>query len=415
MYGAVSIESEPFALPPLPQTAPPSWALKLGVIALSFACTIPFISPSVELSQGHLAAKITLILGNVLAYGPIGAWAYLKMIGEVKKEKNATASLSITVIKTVLSVVGGLMNQAPSACMAYKYNQNNITDALLLLIASPIPIYSLWLLFGNLHRFASHTPVERKIEATRVPMIKRLLHNAHLEYESESGKVHFENDHPPEQCGGAYAEWTGRVLSGFSVFFSGYVGYSILKQVTPDSPIQSSLFGLFISLCSSYLVFQRVRGAVHDTFDHALNKRTISNCLLPTATPILRIISIILAVLSNGPTIQMCRDVFPAGIEKVMEVAVSLASTLLVANVLGEVTDDLVIDYASRCGTPKQKKMVEYHEKVLDYAERIRRSKLEDYVRFLNKLAPNITGKHLHQNDLTKDELRNYLQEKIAL
>lgn len=426
--------------------------LQLGTPALGFCARYPAINVSRKFGGANQAYGWILAVVNVITYGSLVGWSFLKMINEevriLSPAEKALFSrgVKLSMVTKMALVILGLISQLPFSYMAYQYNNNSIFLAILILLAdSGPPIYSL-----NLSAISSYElsrEKKLKIDNPHIVNIKsqfisfledqrkkllvmyRTIHDVNGSLTSSlliQDKVTLIKKAPSEiplaarivTHGAGYIVTFGR-LAIFSVLTYEAIAQTLASQNNILQISIAAFLALLVFGSNAYLikdvVIKSALSSLQELKDRIKKEyqQGIGEALRPKLHMSLRLTTLALTALSYSTPIQVAKDhlqnnrIFGLtipGIELFVEITSTMTVLLLVSNSMRYFTDELIASYILKNGSNQEKALVIVDKKLVSFIHMVKHSHPEDIIAFFKHLNSFVLKNHAINSDGLEDK-----------
>lgn len=441
--------------PPSPSCCRRIGKISSGIFAagLALCARIPAIPISRKAGGEFAPFGWTLAMVNIISYGSLISWSFLKVIEEKtrakteeEKELKSTFSPQIQVAILATSVFLGVFSQIPFGYMAYEYNNSSwLMAGTILLGDSPFPIYSLTLSFEKTIRKKSLLKIKKtdpKFLENRSNLLKTTKYFKKSLPERFLQKIGsdrallvlnqgMKRKRPIWQKGArGFTKGVGVIATfGRLLMFSAlaYEGASLISGGTKQNPngvggeVFACSIALLVALSNVYLLKTVILKSSVKNVQLGIDlltknyQPTLGDAMRTKLYRALQISSLILVALSFSTPYQVSKDTFEhsvfhnkkiAGLEPFV-VATSTYSVLsMVSYSLRYFIDEAINKYVKLRGTEIEQEYSLFQEKISKIEKLIEGSTYEEVQSFLRNLLD-----HSQQN--LNDSLESQLLREL--
>jgi hypothetical protein len=430
---------------------------KIGGITISALGKIPFISINTKLNY-FKEFKYALAAGNVIGFWALGSWSFIKIfentLTPLSYEEKKIFNNKLSKIKKIISVSIALLvsgtSQSVIAYLAYVYNNKNILMPIAIFLSdTSFPFYSTLLGMEKIFENPSNSKFEQKLHLAKKLLINHLEINKNTFIDLKlNEKKHILKllsdikllptdtqrlnkslslilDSKTETI--TKTQKIGNLIFGFKGLFYTINHLMLLavvafyggKKLTSEN-IVGITFAILTILSTFYLEFQSniktsqsLFHKIYNFCSHKPNSSLIEQ-LRPKTTFSLKILGILIAALSWGPTVQVSEDyIQQKELRTYLQITGSLGVVFLISTAMLAMIDEILHKSITVLGSKEEKSILQVEEKLKKLINVFNKSSLLEVAKFL-KLYEN--QKNIQeiksQAEINEDDLEKYLAKE---
>lgn len=387
------------------------YSSQLSAIGLALCARIPAIPISRKAGGSFAPFGWTLATVNIISYGSLIAWSFLKIIEEktrakTPEEKELKSTLKPHTKAAILtaSVFLGVFSQIPFGYMAYEYNNNSwLMAGTILLGDSPFPIYSLILSFEKTIRMQSFRKAKEMapdVLETRAKLLKATTafkKSLPERYSTRKNSIqapllqlHGEGQRKTAWLKGIRGFTKGiGIISTFGrlLMFSAlaYEGASLISGGTKQNPNSASgeafacSIAALVAISNLYLLKKLIINSSLNNVQLLTDilrrkyKPTLGDVMRTKLYRTMQVLSLVLVGLSFSTPYQVSRDTFEhsifhdikiPGLEPFVVVTSTYSVLNMVSHSLRYFIEELVNKYVNLRGTNLEKEYTAFQNKI---------------------------------------------------
>ncbi len=428
-------------------------------VTLATLGKVPFISINMKLGENNKVYGGVLDFSNCVSFAALISRAltnmvddYLAPLGEAEKSLvRSKNSKSLDHLILISSVALGILSQVPFAYLAYVYNAKSLLMPLAIFASdSWYPVYSTNLSLRNLSERRNFSIFEKDLAKYRNNLIKFVKESRFsLITDEEHREAYllglqrirsFENPdnqsaeymtllstrnidplaEPPPYCKFLEKVITGvgAVATASNFFIIGFLGFKGMELIWPN-PFAEAIMAILTVGANAYLNGTSIPNMAVSLFTmitsslRGLYQPTVADQLAPKLAFALKSLSMIMASLSYGPSVQISRDYFEGAFSTYLEVSLSLATILLVASALLDLSDEITENYIIHTGSEEEQQLLQLHHQMIRFSKVLKKSPLLALARFLKILPRGLFDKLNQTIDLSRGQLNEYIRQQL--
>lgn len=450
-------------------------SLQFVSAATGVGARIPAINVARKFGGDNQAYGWSLAVINVISYGSLIAWGFVKMlnaemkvVSEDEKLLKAKSKSNIPLPGKVAIATIGIFSQTPFAYMAYQYNEKNIGMAVFILVAdASLPIYSLNLSTSALikkRQLSNLTTAAKDIQEIKLLLVNFLEKhrktlpkiykqgtillnlNRSLVLESETSTL-LENKNVKVQTGKdpVYLSILRNTLkaTGYLITLARLTAYSAMSYKGAELLLSGSYWeehdkfkqGLSIGtaglvfLANAYLMKDVVVNSINNRFQAIVDRirgtstENLATVFRPKLRSFLSFLTFGLSAMSYSTPLQLAKDLFEneydingfkiLGVRTIIEVGSTMAVFLLVSNSLNAFVDEIVEMSISKFGSQEHKDLISLDSRLKRFINSIENSSLVDFAKFVYDLQQKELGRN-NISGITTENFPLFLDEELT-
>jgi hypothetical protein len=430
---------------------------KIGGITISALGKIPFISINTKLNY-FKEFKYALAAGNVIGFWALGSWSFIKIFEntltplsyEEKKIFNNKVSKIKKNIRISIALLVSGTSQSVNAYLAYVYNNKNILMPIAIFLSdTSFPFYSTLLSMEKIFETSSNSKFEKKICTAKKLLINKLEINKKTFIDLKlNEKTHIlklllnikqlptdnqrlnrslslildtknETITKTQKIGNLIFGFKGLFYTINHLILLAVVAFHGGKTLTSEN-IAGITFAILTVLSTFYLEFQAniktSQGLFLKIYNFCSHKPNFSliEQLRPKTSFSLKLLGILIAGLSWGPTVQVSKDyIEQKELRTYLQITGSLGVFFLISTAMLAMADEILYKSINVLGSKKEKSILQVEEKFTRLINVFNKSSLLEMAKFLKLFENQENIQDIkNQAEINDDDLEAYLAEK---